>query len=294
MLVTNQTSADYWFGPLHLPAGVGQQLTVDDTSETSLYLTDDAVADALNNLYAAAKISVSAAADPFPRPTGTPGVIHGDGVPEGKIYAAQGSIYMRRDGTQTNGGFIYFKSTGVSLNTGWIDLSIASGAEAAIPTGTISQFAGAAAPAGWLICDGSAISRTTYSTLFDVIGTTFGSGDGSTTFNLPDLRGRVPAGYAPSGGHPDVSTLGNNDGVAAAYRRPKHRTSLSDPGHSHTIAGGNRGSGSWSYYAPGQDYETDYVLGTTSNTTGISVGSGNANDPLDAPAWLVVNHIIKT
>ena len=51
MLVTNQTGQDYWFGPLHLTAGVGQTLTVDDTSATSLYLTNDVVADALNNLY---------------------------------------------------------------------------------------------------------------------------------------------------------------------------------------------------------------------------------------------------
>jgi hypothetical protein len=48
MLVTNQTTSDYWFGPLHLPGGVGQQITVDDTSATSLYLTDDTVADAIN------------------------------------------------------------------------------------------------------------------------------------------------------------------------------------------------------------------------------------------------------
>jgi hypothetical protein len=72
VLVTNLTSQDYWFGPLHLAAGNGQTLTVDDTSETSLYLSDDAVADAVNNLYAAGKISVSSAAEPFPRPTGVP------------------------------------------------------------------------------------------------------------------------------------------------------------------------------------------------------------------------------
>ncbi|MGH2883085.1 MAG: hypothetical protein ACRDPA_10385, partial [Solirubrobacteraceae bacterium] len=61
MIVTNQTAQDYWFGPLHLLGGVGQQLTVDDTTATSLYLADDAVADALNNLYVAGKITVSSA-----------------------------------------------------------------------------------------------------------------------------------------------------------------------------------------------------------------------------------------
>lgn len=113
--VTNQTSQDYWFGPLHLPAGVGQQITVDDTSATSLYLTDDQVADAINNLSAAGKIAVTSAAAPFPRPTGTPELLHGDGSPEGSVFAPQGSVYMRRDQAG-----LYVKTTAVSVDTGWI------------------------------------------------------------------------------------------------------------------------------------------------------------------------------
>jgi phage-related tail fiber protein len=58
-----------------------------------------------------------------------------------------------------------------------------------IPAGAVRAFAMSTAPDGWLKCNGAAISRTTYSKLFGVIGTTWGSGDGSTTFNLPDLRG---------------------------------------------------------------------------------------------------------
>ncbi len=83
MLVTNETAQDYWFRPLHLTAGVGQTLTVDDTSATSLYLLDDTVADALNNLYNSGKITVSGQALPFPRPTGSPEILHGSGSPEG-------------------------------------------------------------------------------------------------------------------------------------------------------------------------------------------------------------------
>jgi hypothetical protein len=118
MLVTNQTTQDYYFGPLHLPAGVGQQLTVDDTTATSLYLTDDSVADAINNLYNAGKITVSSAAAPFPRPTGMPHVAHGDGSPEGIVYAPQGSLYLRRDGADA--WHLYVKSTAVTVNTGWL------------------------------------------------------------------------------------------------------------------------------------------------------------------------------
>jgi hypothetical protein len=120
MTVTNQTTQDYWFGPLHLLGGVGQTLSVDDTTDTSLYLTDDSVADAINNLYAATKITVTGAASPFPRPTGVPQVIHGYGAPEGIQFAPQGSLYIRRDGADT--WHLYIKTTGVTLNTGWVGL----------------------------------------------------------------------------------------------------------------------------------------------------------------------------
>ena len=68
-----------------------------------------------------------------------------------------------------------------------------------LPTGSYIQFAGSQAPAGFLVCNGGEISRTTYSALFDVIGTTYGSGDGSTTFNLPNLTDRFLQGSSTSG-----------------------------------------------------------------------------------------------
>lgn len=63
-----------------------------------------------------------------------------------------------------------------------------------VPAGCIQMYAGSSAPTGWLICDGSAVSRTTYAGLFAITSTTYGAGDGSTTFNLPDLRDRFPRG----------------------------------------------------------------------------------------------------
>jgi microcystin-dependent protein len=71
---------------------------------------------------------------------------------------------------------------------------------AAIPAGFIMDFAGPTPPTGWLLCDGAAVSRTTFAALFAAIGTTWGAGDGSTTFNVPDLRGRVRAGRDNMGG----------------------------------------------------------------------------------------------
>jgi hypothetical protein len=118
MTVTNTTTDDYWIGPLHLAGGVGQTLVVDITTNASLYLTNDAVADALNNLYVSGKITVISPPVPFPRPTGVPQLLHGDGSPEGAVYAGQGSAYMRRDNTGAANA-LYAKTTGVTFSTGW-------------------------------------------------------------------------------------------------------------------------------------------------------------------------------
>ena len=67
------------------------------------------------------------------------------------------------------------------------------------PSGTLLTFAGPTAPDGWLLCDGSAVSRTTYARLFAAISTTYGNGDGALTFNLPDLRGVYPRGAGTNG-----------------------------------------------------------------------------------------------
>lgn len=67
------------------------------------------------------------------------------------------------------------------------------------PVGVVQAYAGSTTPDGWLLCDGSAVSRTTYADLFTVIGTTYGTGDGSTTFNLPDLADKFIEGSSTSG-----------------------------------------------------------------------------------------------
>lgn len=86
-------------------------------------------------------------------------------------------------------------------------------------TGTVLPFAGSAAPIGWLLCYGQAVSRTTYANLFAAIGTAYGAGDGSTTFNVPDLRGRVAAGKDDMGGTAasrlNVSTTGTTTNASA-------------------------------------------------------------------------------
>ena len=137
----------------------------------------------------------------------------------------------------------------------------------AIPSGTVSAFAGAAAPAGYLICDGSAVSRTTYSDLFAVCSTTYGSGDGTTTFNLPDLRGEFVRGLDGGRGVDSGRALGSfqSDEVKA---------------HTHTVTTGGTGTAS----NGGGDRDSDDGTQTTS-----SFGGGETR-----PRNVAMNYIIKT
>lgn len=291
MLVTNQTTSDIYFGPLRLPAGKGETLTVDDTSETSLYLTNDGVADALNNAYLAGQITVSGEAQPFPRPVGNPQIYHGSGNPDGLVYAPQGSVYMRRDGGPTNGGVLYMKTSGPTDSKGWVDLATASGTTAVLPPGLVMAFGGATAPDGWLVCDGSAISRNVYSLLFGAIGTTYGAGDGSTTFNLPDLRGRAAIGV--SGSHPLGEAAGEETHTLTQAEMPAHSHGVSDPGHSHGISDPSHSHG---IYDPGHAHGVsdpshshgfeEYISGG-SGPLGLGTATGNlsnvgAGAPIDA------------
>lgn len=92
-----------------------------------------------------------------------------------------------------------------------IDAELKIAQDGITPIGLIAPYAGTAAPSRWILCYGQAISRVTYASLFAITGTTYGSGDGSTTFNLPDLRGRVVAGQDDMGGS-SANRLTNQSG----------------------------------------------------------------------------------
>ena len=110
-----------------------------------------------------------------------------------------------------------------------------------IPTGTIVPWSDSSAPSGFLECNGSAVSRSTYATLFAIIGVTYGSGDGSTTFNVPDFQDNVPVGksgtknLASTGGANTVTKTGNVAGSTANATLSTAQLAS----HSHSSGAGN-------------------------------------------------------
>ena len=195
-----------------------------------------------------------------------------------------------------------------------------------MPSGSIIAFAGSSAPTGFLFCDGSAISRSTYATLFSAISTTYGIGDGSNTFNLPDLRERVIAGKASSAslltsGVSGITstTLGNTGGAegitltSAQSGLPAHNHSLTMNPHTHTFTGtphshtgvndasapaflgsgltaGVTNSQSTDPATAGGTNSTETTTGTIGNNTAVDASSAHAN----VQPTIILNYCIKT
>jgi microcystin-dependent protein len=281
-------------------------------------------------------------------------------------YTSSGTTLSRTviTSTNSNAAISLSGSAQVFITPNADDLS-----QGMFSSGDVKPTARRTAPSGWLLCDASAVSRTTYAALFNVIvpslgtftvtiaspgvftltshalvvgdrvyltttgalptglsantiyyvvsvptantftvsategGTAintsgsqsgthtiywcpYGLGDGSTTFNVPDLRGRTPVGSSGSSGPAAVRALGQNDGVTVGNRRPQHRHTP----HTHGIPTAYVYNGDGSSNIIGGRTPTTWT--NTSNSA--DGGSGNANDSLDAPAYLTVNWLIKT
>lgn len=162
-----------------------------------------------------------------------------------------------------------------------------------VPIGACIDYFGSSAPnSSFVLPYGQAISRTTYSALFALFSTTFGSGDGSTTFNVPDLRGRIIAGKDDMGGSAASRLTSTYFGTSAAAlgaaggaeshtltsaEIPSHTHSVTDPGHSHLVQQGTSSSPGSVVLAATANATT---AGTSTSTTGISIqntGGGGAH-----------------
>lgn len=182
-----------------------------------------------------------------------------------------------------------------------------------VPPGTILDYAGASLPNGYLLCYGQAVSRSTYAGLFSALGTTWGLGDGSTTFNLPDLRGRATFGLDNMGGTAagritntfTGTTLGNTGGsetstLTTQAQLPNCSFTVTDGGHQHGIhvpAGSIYGGGVGTTVSTGNLAANGAAsnLGVTDTaTTAITVASGGSSATINtiSPA-AIVNKIIK-
>jgi microcystin-dependent protein len=119
-------------------------------------------------------------------------------------------------------------------STAQVDSAVA----AAVPTSAVAFFPRSTAPTGWIKANGAAVSRTTYAALFAIIGTTFGAGNGSTTFNLPDLRGEFPRGWDDGRGVDTGRTLGSSQ--SGQNQAHTHTGSAASAGaHTHNVTYGS-------------------------------------------------------
>ena len=184
-----------------------------------------------------------------------------------------------------------------------------------LPTGSIIVFAGSVAPGGWIKCDGSAVSRLTYENLFNVINTTYGTGDGSTTFNLPDLRRRTAVGT----GGAATSTLGNTTGSIGGSENhtlniaqmPIHTHSVD--AHSHNTLAHNHSFNYWATVnnhsctqtipqhdnvpqgAPEARYTDNAAANGSSGAVIVTIANnGTSNSHTNIQPSIVLNYIIKT
>lgn len=194
------------------------------------------------------------------------------------------------------------------------------------PVGSVKMYAGSGTPSKWLYCDGSAVSRDTYAKLFAVIGTTYGAGNGSTTFNLPDFRGRVPVGMG-TGTASDAQTrsLGYKGGTETttltvsqmpshthtqnAHTHTQNSHNHTQNPHTHNIelnnsfhpAGGGSATTSWAADTAGTSFGNVVVSATATNqsatatnqsTTATNQNTGGGGAHSNMQPYLSIRYII--
>lgn len=152
----------------------------------------------------------------------------------------------------------------------------AVGAIQSVPVATVFYRAQAVVPGGYLLCDGSAVSRTTYAALFAAIGTTYGAGNGSTTFNLPDLRGVFPRGVDLGRGLDPSRAMGSYQAdLFGSHNHSDAGHTHADAGHTHTDAGHAHSLTATSWGGFYQWYPGSSGTGSQDKAIGSSVAYAN-------------------
>ena len=160
---------------------------------------------------------------------------------------------------------------------------IAASQATQIPAGSVIPFAGATAPTGYLLCDGSAVSRSTYAGLFTIIGETYGAGDGSFTFNVPSLGGKVPVGKSAEA---EFNVLGETGG-AKTVTLTAAQSGL--PAHTHTDAMYNANG-----WATGDGVQASAQVSEAGNlTTDANVAANASEAHNNLQPYITLNYIIK-
>lgn len=195
--------------------------------------------------------------------------------------------------------------------TNWVDIAQSTAdLSTVLPAGIVSPYAGSTAPSGYLLCDGSAINRVDYARLFTAIGTAYGVGNGSTTFNLPDMRGRVIAALDNMGGTDAgrldlANTLGTTAGsqthTLTSAEMPSHTHTQNAHGHTlgggqefGTYFGGNAGAfATFALQVQGINQGTYQGPYSAMNTTATNQNTGGGGAHNNMQPTILMNYIIK-
>lgn len=209
---------------------------------------------------------------------------------DNKIYTATGTDTWGETGEDAELGIFYIvlETQNIYTYNGETLVSVGggSGGGDSLPVGTVIAYAGSTAPDGFLLTNGDAVSRITYKDLFRAIGTTYGTGDGSTTFNLPNIKGRTVVMLDST--QTEFDTLGETGG-SKNLQSHTHLISANDGGTTSLTASNQLG-----FYASSGQSDLPYSLrGTSQNATvgkTSSTGTGNSEN---LQPYIVLNYIIK-